>query len=185
MTWEIERYDWAKLGAVDSAAHVPSALIALCEAQSREQAEREYWRIDNHVMLQGSLFEASLPTASCAVIGVASCTDHGLNWLLELLVQIAHGYESEQILASSYANFKIACLMEISKGYGWYLANLRSLDIETVMHCVDLVGYSSEVLDSRNQAISHLLQLEAATQEAGLQELIKNWIEELCKSNAT
>ncbi len=80
-----------------TAEGVPAAIDAMVHAQSREAANEAYWRIDNHVVVQGQLFEAAEATAQVLAdrICAEDFSDEGLPRALDLLVEIAWG-EADQ-----------------------------------------------------------------------------------------
>lgn len=67
---------WERLEEAGGAATgVPDALLALAAATDPDDIRRAYWRLDNHVVVQGSLHEAAYPL---------------LPYLLELLAADRH-----------------------------------------------------------------------------------------------
>lgn len=54
---EIKRIPWSTLrDCVGFATKVPDALSELLFAESEETAWKAYWKLDNHVILQGTLY---------------------------------------------------------------------------------------------------------------------------------
>jgi len=72
--WTLDTYDWARLrSANNSSGDVPQALVDLTTCQTREDAERVYWRLDNVVVRQGSLFPAAVPTTTALLEVIQRC----------------------------------------------------------------------------------------------------------------
>jgi hypothetical protein len=63
----LERVDWSALraagvtGAGEPATRVPAAVRRLAAAETADAARDAYWQLDNHVVVQGRLFEAAAP----------------------------------------------------------------------------------------------------------------------------
>ena len=56
----LDAIDWRGLRTADGfAGEIPEALRHLAAADGQDDAQRWYWRLDNHVILQGSLYEAA------------------------------------------------------------------------------------------------------------------------------
>lgn len=72
------------------------ATLDLLSAEDPDAATRAYWRIENHAVIQGELFEVSEPCASALVAALA---DPRPMWVrvavLELLFQFLRGHASE------------------------------------------------------------------------------------------
>ncbi len=57
---QLDSIEWNELETnVGSASHVPDALKGLL-SENEEEVEKAYWKIDNHVVLQGDLSESAL-----------------------------------------------------------------------------------------------------------------------------
>ena len=57
---EIGRHSWSLLReASGSANHIPDALRQLVSAKSAADADEAYWRLENHVVVQGQLFSSA------------------------------------------------------------------------------------------------------------------------------
>lgn len=131
--WESERYDWTLLEAVGGALDVPGALQSLAEATTEEEARAAYWRIDNTVVVQGSLRESALPTAACLVNILVSCTAVSRPFILELLQQISDG-----VPQAGKESIAAAINSEVRRAFGVYAGLLQTgSDFEREL-CVDL-----------------------------------------------
>ncbi|MGK4000060.1 hypothetical protein [Sorangium sp. So ce1024] len=92
----IRSIDWAGIHEVDGTGErVRDALSDLLNAESPEESTRVYWRIENHVVVQGELYEIA---EACASVSVAALVDPRPRFvriaLLDLLFQILGGYAS-------------------------------------------------------------------------------------------
>lgn len=83
---------WADFGAASDAAGVPAALDALTASTSETDAEMAYWRLDNVVVLQGSVYEAAVEILPSIVRVLVVGPEVARRWCLELLLQIAVGW---------------------------------------------------------------------------------------------
>lgn len=61
LDYEIGTVDWSTLRTLtpQMASRVPLAIRALVAAGSEDEANAAYWQLDNQVVVQGQLFEAS------------------------------------------------------------------------------------------------------------------------------
>lgn len=90
---ELARIDWPTVGeASGSAAAVPAAVRALLAAATPADVGEPYWELENHVVLQGQLFEAAALVVPALM---ASLVDerprHVRISVLDLLFQIVSG----------------------------------------------------------------------------------------------
>lgn len=84
--------DWATLRVSGGYAEgVPEHLLELVSARTESDAERAYWRLDNHVVVQGRAFgaAAALVPALCVATSSSVVADCSRRWLVELLTEIA------------------------------------------------------------------------------------------------
>ena len=101
---ELRRWDWSTFRqASGNAGHVPDAIRALLSSASAEEADGPYWKLENHIVRQGQLYEAALPTVP--VLIAALIPPDRPSWvragLLDLLFQLVNGtaHESERVLS--------------------------------------------------------------------------------------
>ena len=72
---EISQHDWsAKMEADGPAIKIPLAIRELLDASDPDDAVRAYWKLENHVVFQGYLYEATVCTVSviCAALTLRS-----------------------------------------------------------------------------------------------------------------
>jgi len=92
----IQGTDWSKLReATGTASGVGVALLDLLTASTPEATRDPYWRIENHVVVQGEVFEAA---EACTGVLVAALVDerprHVRICILDILFQILGGSPS-------------------------------------------------------------------------------------------
>jgi len=114
----IARYDWSNLREANgTAAGIPTAFIELLDSAGPEDSVKAYWKLENHVVLQGALFEASVGTVS--LIGAAMVEPERPKWvriqLLELLFQIVMGESHPEEVNRGFANLREECHNEANK----------------------------------------------------------------------
>ena len=90
--WDQE-LDWARLRCTHGDARtVPAALDALVRSEDQEQAQNAYWRLDNVVVVQGSVFEAGPAVVEPLIRALVIAGPHGRRMALELLLQLVGGW---------------------------------------------------------------------------------------------
>lgn len=91
---ELSRHDWSALRCADGAATgVPQALRGLIAATSWDERQKYYWQLDNHVVVQGNLYEAAVPVVSvlCAALADGGLSADAHSGVVELLSQLVGG----------------------------------------------------------------------------------------------
>lgn len=177
--WVIDTYDWQKLRSANQSDDVPRALVDLTTSQTREEAERAYWRLDNVVVRQGSLFPAAVPTTTVLLESIQRCVPEVRATIMELLVQIALG-ETDPTEVDFEADIKKLCLDELVHGFSIILHWLEVGTVEEQYWCVDLAGMCAQHrFEARQQVRAALRRLRDETQEARLRELCEAWFAQL------
>ncbi|WP_181871291.1 hypothetical protein [Sphaerisporangium album] len=101
---ELDRHDWESLRmAGGTAEHVPGSILRLVAGQAEDEVSAAYWELENHVVVQGQLFESAyyvVPALLAALLEDPSRTAR--ESILELLFQIVAGesHISEHIAAN-------------------------------------------------------------------------------------
>ncbi len=176
MTWELERHDWGRLKAQGSAVDVPAALVALASATSEAEAREAYWRIDNTVVVQGTLHEAAVATTASAVAMLPGCNPSGRASLLELLVQLGAGEPAP----TEEARLHDACVAELRAGMAIFVRLLEHGTPDEVCLCVDLLGICArEDAHLRPRVRWYFERLLATHPAEGLRNLVADWLQEL------
>jgi hypothetical protein len=178
--WLIEAYYWEKLRTANNfASDVPHALVDLLNCQTREEAERIYWHIDNVVVRQGSLFPAAVPTAAVLLEVIQRCAPEVRVIVMELLVQIVSG-DTDPSEVDYGIDLKKLCLDELVHGLSIFLHWLEVGSIEEQYWCVDLAGMGAQHrFEVRQQTRTLLRRLRNETRETRLQELCDAWLGQL------
>ncbi|WP_440101737.1 hypothetical protein [Streptosporangium sp. H16] len=90
---ELGRHDWKSLRVMGGkATRVPESLLALISSETEDDAWAAYWELENHVVVQGQLFEASqhvVPVLLAALVG--EIPQIARKFILELLLQLVSG----------------------------------------------------------------------------------------------
>jgi hypothetical protein len=83
---------WDRLQEADGDARtVPDALLALAGATDPDEIRRAYWRLDNHIVVQGSVYEAAYHVLPYLFELLADRDRPSRIALYDLLVEIAAG----------------------------------------------------------------------------------------------
>jgi hypothetical protein len=85
--------DWSKLEACRgfaSAVEVPKAIEVILDGSQAER-QQAYWKIDDYVVVQGSLFESAPYAARLLVDGIKANPQRLNLELLDLLFELANG----------------------------------------------------------------------------------------------
>jgi hypothetical protein len=132
MLEEIYDENWGKLKTQSSnASHVPDALLALI-TENEEEFERAYWRLENHIVVQGDLYSAAAVVPKyLEEIYLKTKFKHGVS---ELLVQIGSGYSIDSTLVDT-------CFSEVVRVFNSLLSNpnIRGSEYEQALK-EDLTG---------------------------------------------
>jgi hypothetical protein len=120
---ELERWDWSALRqASGNAGHVPEAIRALLNSTTADELDEPYWQLENHIVVQGRLYEAALPAVS-VLIAALTCHDRP-GWvrigLLDLLFQLVNGTSHESEIAQGRPDLATTCKQAARQGL-WVL----------------------------------------------------------------
>ena len=90
---ELERHSWSRLReASGSANEIPEALRAMLGAATADAVEVAYWKLENHVVVQGQLFEVAPYVVSVLMAALVEDSPSYVRvGILELLLQITSG----------------------------------------------------------------------------------------------
>lgn len=109
---ELERLEWAQLREVNGpATRVPGALRELLSARSADEVNRAYWKLENHVVVQGQLFQAALYVVPVLIAALVDgerplCVRIGMT---ELLFQILNGKPHPDEIARGLGDLTERC----------------------------------------------------------------------------
>lgn len=179
--WVINSYDWQGLRSAGISSDVPQALIDLTTSQTREEAESAYWKLDNVVVRQGSLFPAAIPATAVLLEAIQRCVPEVRVTILELLVQIVSG-ETDPDEVGFGVDIKQLCLDELVHGFSIVVHWLEVGITEEQYWCVDLTmvcGLHRSALRPRVRTV--LGRLRDETREVRLRELCDASLNQLKK----
>jgi hypothetical protein len=142
MNLELARHRWPQLGtAGPDPAHLPDALLELCQAPDSETAGLAAARIERVVFALGQLSEASAAVAAALVHGLWSCTDHAIAPAVNILLDIADGFVDENDPDAFGPASVEQCLFEIRAGFPAYVEILdSSAAVATKAAVADLIA---------------------------------------------
>lgn len=126
---KINSIDWSKLKQAHGYCdHVPEAIKGLMSADSKIQ-EESYWKLDNHIVLQGDIYQGAFYTIPFLVEVLNSSEKNGRNYIYDLLFEINNGYSPDDI--SCWYNDKEyplteACKISIADSFRVYLKEVAN-----------------------------------------------------------
>ncbi len=123
---EISQYDWSTMMEISGpATEIPQAILELLNASCPHEAVIAYWKLENHVVVQGALFEAAVCTVSviCASLAYGSRPKWVMIQLLELLFQIVSGESHADEVARGLGDLGERCRTEARNSL-WILYGL-------------------------------------------------------------
>lgn len=120
LEYQLSLVDWGALrGMVVPApdTRIPDAVRDLVLAQSDGEADDAYWRLDNHVVVQGQLFEAAVPLVPVLLAALAGPLSTASRVrVADLLVEISCGGADESELALGNVDLGRACRSATAAG---------------------------------------------------------------------
>jgi hypothetical protein len=128
---ELRMVEWEGCSTIGpgGGGRVPEAVRALVGADSPAAAEAAYWRLDNHVVVQGQLFGAALPLVPVLLAALAGeLAPAARLGVADLLVEIACGSAHEDELRAGNADLGNACRRAARAGLWLFYALLREAD---------------------------------------------------------
>jgi hypothetical protein len=117
------------------ARDVPDALLALAQASEPADVAAAYWRLDNHVVVQGSLYEAAFHIVPFLLELLADRSRTSRTALYDLLVEIAAGqpaFPGDVVMKEdgTAAELGDACRERIRAGLGMIREDLLRADTD-------------------------------------------------------
>lgn len=154
---ELSRRDWSQIrDANGSADRIPHAIRDLVSARSPEEVDQAYWRLENHVVVQGFVFEAAPYTVSALVAALVKPDRPKFvrTGLLELLFQIVHGETHPEEKARGMGDLAEMCRDRAREGL-WLLYRECLSDRDAgAIEVIQLVDSEADRLGSFDR-ISH------------------------------
>lgn len=119
---EIARLQWERLReACGSAEQIPYALVEMLNAPNPEAVDAAYWKLENHVVVQGQLFEVAEFVVSVLMAALLEERPrHVRISILELLFQIVSGEAHEDEVSLGNADLAGKCQAKALEGL-WVL----------------------------------------------------------------
>jgi hypothetical protein len=120
---EIARHPWPALREIAGPAdRIPDVLRALLAATSSADAEKAYWRLENHVVVQGQLYEAAVATTHVVMAALVAPNRPSFvrTALFELLLQIVSGESHQDEVGRGRADLGPRCREAARQGL-WVL----------------------------------------------------------------
>jgi hypothetical protein len=149
--------NWSRLTtAHGSAEHVPRALADLVSLDP-DQRQRGYWELDNHVVLQGDLYEAA-PFVALALIEILrDRTQPGRNLIYRLLWEIRNGAAAETEMVTlpdgRRMSLMLAARVVVAEGLPHYVGDVLAPDPQLRREALQLVTS----LHERKKDVAELL----------------------------
>ncbi|WP_322761460.1 hypothetical protein [Frankia sp. Cr2] len=142
----LDEVDWSSLRtAHGTAEHVPAALRALREAEDTASVHDAYWKLDNYIVLQGTLYESAYFAAPYILdILLSAQWPSGRVAAYDLLIEIACGVADPGLPTTVVGpggpmDLREACRTVIASGRSAYAADLRLADGALRRRALDLL----------------------------------------------
>ena len=162
------------------AVQLPDALRTLAAARTEADAEEAFDRVDNVAAVQGTLYEAAVPTVALAVALLEECTTVSLPLLLDLLAELCSGSDAPEEVTRGVTGLADKCRAAILPAYQRFLELLDTEDQMIRYSCVDLVGLCALTDPTKMpSAVQRLAPLAAHDPDIGVRNGAINWLREL------
>ena len=149
---EIGKINWAELKQANGySGHVPEAIKGLISADKLDQ-EASYWKLDNHVVLQGDLYQAAFYVVPFLLEILASKVKNGRAYTYDLLFEIANGFALEEtpcVYNGDTLPLTEACKSAVVGGVDLYLnevSNISSTCRENSLELLVSLGERAEYI---------------------------------------
>ena len=155
---ELNRYDWSRILEADGpATSIPEVFRQLLAAESPEVAAACYWKLENHVFVQNSLFEAAryLVPAISAALAAPDRPKWVKIQLLEVLFHIVNGEPHKDEVARGMTDLGVQCRALAREGL-WTLYRIfqegeLSRAAKDIIEIIDHEGDRLLTLDQLNR----------------------------------
>jgi hypothetical protein len=140
----LNQVDWGSLRAcVGTAEDVPAAVRQLAAAITPEESNAAYWRLDNHVVVQGNLFEAGPPLVPVLLALLAGeLSPAARSDTVELLVQLCSYGSHESEVEAGNPNLEEVSRTHLHEGKWLIYRLLLDADDEVRDAAIWLLGFA-------------------------------------------
>jgi len=157
---ELETVDWNSLRTSQgiNADYIPKALLGLMSF-NKEEKEKAYWNLENHIILQGDVYDSSYYTIPFLIEIIKKSDEETKIYVYDLLIEIINGYSVYDVkilhhkekLELREANYKL-----ISEYINIYLDDLEFVAnfknkklINNILYLLSLLHDRKEMIISR------------------------------------
>ena len=126
---QLHNIPWENLKQASGlSGHIPDAIQGLVSHDLDEQ-EQSYWQLDNHVVLQGDLYQSAFYVIPFLIEILTSETTSARSYAYDLLFEIANGYAPKECLCK-YDNSDMplteACKKSIADAFKIFLDDVAN-----------------------------------------------------------
>lgn len=176
---EIDNINWARLTqATGNSEHVPSAIKGIISNDEKEQ-EASYWKLDNHVVLQGDLYQAAFYVIPFLLEILAATIQSGRRYVYDLLFEIANGFAPKEV-SCDYDGVTLTltegCKRAVAGGLNLYLEEVSNNNSACRENALDLI-ISLEVF--AGNVIPRLIEIKDREASPEFQEKLEEAIAEI------
>lgn len=157
--------DWGAIRSATPAGsgQVPDAVRALVSAKSETEATTAYWRLDNEVVVQGQLFEASLPMVPVLLAALAGpLAPPARVRVADLLLEITCGAPDESERALGNTELGRDCRRAARPGLWLIYSLLNDPDDGLRDRAVQIVYAVDDERDRLDAVLAHLAEADPA-----------------------
>lgn len=145
---ELDRHEWGSLGGMGGTAeHGPESILRLTAGETEDEVWAAYWELENYVVVQGQLFEASVyvvPALLTALLGDLSRPARQA--VLELLFQIVSGESDMEEVGRGNGDLGTRCRQQAQEGIWILYRELCSGAYDTARDILEIVDQGKDRL---------------------------------------
>lgn len=147
---EIARLPWGRIReASGSAEQIPFALVEMLNATTPEAVNAAYWKLENHVVVQGQLFEVAEFVVSVLIAALLEEKPrHVRISILELLFQIVTGESHEYEIRLGNADLHRKCRAKALEGLWVLYRELIFGEREAAQEVIEAIETNADRLKS-------------------------------------
>jgi hypothetical protein len=155
---ELCRTDWNRVQEMGGCAtETPHAVRELLDSRSPDDVKKAYWKLENHIVVQGQLFEAALYVVPVIVAALAKLErpSYVRIGLYELLFQIVNGEVDSEEATRGLENLGERCRELAREGLWIFYRDYFSAERDAAKEVIAL-------LDRNTSRLAHLEKLFAS-----------------------